>query len=142
MKNRTRVGAYGVVVREDEILLCRISSFLPHLKGQWTLPGGGIEFAEHPEVAVVREVEEETGLIVEVTGLATVDSICSQTSDGEMHHIRVVYYTQVLGGELRNEIDGTTDLCQWCPLAEVAQLPLTTLATLGVSLAWTQGELF
>ena len=30
----------------------------------WTLPGGGVESGEAPEGAVVREVREETGLIV------------------------------------------------------------------------------
>lgn len=38
--------------------------------GIWNLPGGGAEHGESPWEAVVREVEEETGLVVEVERLA------------------------------------------------------------------------
>jgi 8-oxo-dGTP pyrophosphatase MutT (NUDIX family) len=38
----------------------------------WFIPGGAIEPGEHPEVALVREVGEETGLIVRPLGVALV----------------------------------------------------------------------
>jgi 8-oxo-dGTP diphosphatase len=37
--------------------------------GHWCLPGGFIETAEHPELGAIREVEEETGLKVEIERL-------------------------------------------------------------------------
>ncbi|MFF0613241.1 NUDIX hydrolase [Nocardia tengchongensis] len=37
--------------------------------GKASIPGGGMEFGETPSQAVVREVEEETGIDVVVTGL-------------------------------------------------------------------------
>jgi ADP-ribose pyrophosphatase YjhB (NUDIX family) len=37
--------------------------------GNWALPGGGMEMDESLADSVVREVKEETGLNVEVTGL-------------------------------------------------------------------------
>ncbi len=42
----TRVSAYGLVTHDSKILLCRISKQLPRWQGQWTLPGGGIDFGE------------------------------------------------------------------------------------------------
>ncbi len=40
----------------------------------WGLPGGGLEYGEHPEKAVVREVWEETGLTVCIDKLLLVNS--------------------------------------------------------------------
>lgn len=40
-------------------------------QGPWELPGGGVEFGEHPDQAVLREVREETGLAAHILGPAT-----------------------------------------------------------------------
>ena len=132
-KRITRVAAYGLVVQDDAILLCRISRQLPKYAGQWTLPGGGLEFGEHPESALVREVHEETGLTVHSARLATVDAIQVDVDDASFHSIRVIYHADILIGTLTNEVDGTTDLAQWWPLAALPEL--VDLAQLGVELA-------
>lgn len=56
----TRVAAYAVVLdSRDRLLLTWYNGARPH--PQWTLPGGGVDFEESLEAAVVREVKEETG---------------------------------------------------------------------------------
>ena len=130
----TRVGAYGLILEHDQILLCRISSQLPHLAGKWTLPGGGIEFREDPVDAMIREVSEETGLRVEAAGLAAVDSNAVDTDHGKYHGIRIIYHTRLLGGQLTNEVDGTTDLCGWWAIDETQNLDLVDLAAVGIKL--------
>ena len=55
----TRISAYGLLRDADRILLCRLSQGVAGA-GMWTLPGGGIEFGEHPEAAMIREVEGST----------------------------------------------------------------------------------
>lgn len=112
---RTRVAAYGLLRDGDQILLCRLSERIATNKGRWTLPGGGIEFGESPVDAMIREVREETGLLVEPTGLAGVDSIVADADGVPCHSIRIVYHAKVVGGTVRNEVDGSTDLCQWWP---------------------------
>jgi len=43
-----RVAAYNVCVDDaDRLLLCRLSG-ITEAPGSWTLPGGGIDFGEHP----------------------------------------------------------------------------------------------
>lgn len=111
----TRVSAYGLVIDDDHLLLCRLSGHLPDA-GQWTLPGGGVEFGEHPAMAMVREVEEETGLIVAPAGIVGIDSFSADVPDRAFHGIRIIYQTKRIGGALRSEHAGTTDLCQWHPL--------------------------
>ena len=56
---KTRIGSRAVIVRDDKILLSH-----EQISGWWLIPGGGMEEGESPEDCVVREVEEETGLLV------------------------------------------------------------------------------
>jgi 8-oxo-dGTP diphosphatase len=49
----TRVGAYGVCVADERILLSRYTS------GSWALPGGGVDFGEDPYDGVIRDAALE-----------------------------------------------------------------------------------
>ncbi len=50
-----RPSAYGIVIRDNKILLVKE-------QGKFHLPGGGIELGEDPKTAVMRELKEETGV--------------------------------------------------------------------------------
>src|SRR6478672_7925571 len=58
------IGVGGAVVSDNKLLFIRRAS--RHGRGNWQLPGVYIEPDETIEQAVVREVEEETGVIAEV----------------------------------------------------------------------------
>ena len=58
------IGVGGAVVREGRLLFVRRAS--RHGRGNWQLPGGFIEPDETIEQAVVREVQEEAGVVAEV----------------------------------------------------------------------------
>ena len=62
--NGYNIGVGGAVVRDHRLLLVRRAS--RHGRGNWQLPGGFIEPDETIEQAVVREVEEEAGVVSEV----------------------------------------------------------------------------
>jgi 8-oxo-dGTP diphosphatase len=134
---RTRVAAYALSADEGgRILLCRIAPSVA--SGEiWTLPGGGLEFGEPPEVAVIRELAEESGYQGEVVGLADVTDRVLTDSDGggRMHAIRIVYRVRVTGGELRDEVDGSTDTCGWFTPDEASRLNLGSLAKHALELA-------
>ena len=141
---RTRIGAYGLCLDDDRrVLLCRVSSGEAD-GGRWTLPGGGVEFAEDPRAAAVREFREETGLIGEVAGGPSVDSTIvdpSSSSDGAwVHSVRVIYPMRVVGGLLRDEPDGSTDTAAWFTEGAARALPLVDLAELGLTLAFGDPE--
>ena len=131
----TRIAAYGLVLQEEGILLCRIAPRVAEWAGFWTLPGGGIEFGEDPEEAMVREVQEETGLRVRSGGIAGVDSLVVPNGGGATHSLRIIYFAEVVGGALRNEVDGSTDLCAWHDLHAVQSLPIVGLVKRGLDLA-------
>ena len=59
---KTRDGSRAVIIRDNQILLSHET-----VSGWWLVPGGGMEEGETPEECVVREVLEETGLIVQPT---------------------------------------------------------------------------
>jgi 8-oxo-dGTP diphosphatase len=134
---RTRVAAYALSTDDaGRILLCRIApSVAP---GEiWTLPGGGLEFGEPPEVAVLRELTEESGYEGEIVGLADVTDrvVTDSEGGGRMHAIRIIYRVRMTGGELRDEVDGSTDTCAWFTLDEASRLNLGGLAQHALSLA-------
>lgn len=135
-KKRTRVAAYGLIVDQKRILLCRISDEVPDHAGKWTLPGGGLDFGEDPVDGMVREVLEETGLNVRSRELADIDSLLIHGSDTLYHGIRILYHADVISGELTNELSGSTDKCGWFTHAEAMELQLVELAATGVHIVF------
>lgn len=66
---RKRVISQGLLRDEhDRALLCELT-----YKSEWDLPGGVVESGESPATGLVRELEEELGITVEVQGLITMN---------------------------------------------------------------------
>ncbi len=78
--NHPRVGVGAVIWRGDQLLLVRRAK--PPAAGSWTLPGGAQELGETVTEACLREVREETGLEVEVLGVAAVLDLMDLDGDG------------------------------------------------------------
>lgn len=120
---RQRVAAYAVIVRDGRLLLSRLAPYLAPTE-RWTLPGGGVEFGEHPRDAAIREIYEETGLRAEVGDQAWIDSalIGGGAADRERHAVRIVYDGWV-GADAPEprviETDGSTVDAGWHLLDDV-----------------------
>jgi 8-oxo-dGTP diphosphatase len=137
-----RVGAYGVCLDDEQrILLCRLTAVTSR-PGWWTLPGGGVDFGEHPRDALVREVREETGLDAKIVDLLDIDSIARvirlepEHEPVDYHAVRVVYRISVTGGELIHEVSGTTDRAEWFSREQLASLQLSEIADVGIAFAY------
>lgn len=136
---RTRLGSYAVVLDEaGRILLCRLSADEVEA-GAWTLPGGGVDFGEHPDAAVLRELEEESGLtgrIDEVLGIFSKVYTRSRAAAGaDLHFVGFLYRVAPTGGTLRDEVDGSTDTCAWFAPDELRGLRIVGVARHAIELA-------
>ncbi|MGP0032200.1 MAG: NUDIX hydrolase [Acidimicrobiales bacterium] len=125
MAERQRVAVYGVCTDQDgRLLLARAAPSL-RMNGRWFLPGGGIQHGESPTEALHREMEEETGLRVELGPLLAVLSDVRSLLDGtDLHTLRVIYRVARWTGTLRPEEGGTTDDVRWFTRDELATVPL------------------
>ncbi len=123
----TRVGAYGVIVQDGTLLL---SLWQGPREALWTLPGGGIELGEQPEQACLREIEEETGYTARLDGLL---GVISRTIDPEhrtsrhrqraLLAVQVLYRAEIISGQLRPEIGGSSIDAAWIALDELHRHP-------------------
>jgi 8-oxo-dGTP pyrophosphatase MutT (NUDIX family) len=117
----------GLVFDDDgRVLLVRHSN-----GGVWVAPGGAIDPGETPQVAVARELAEETGLIVEPTRLLGVygGSDCRVTySNGDVNeYVMTMFECRRLGGELRPDMDEVLD-ARYCSAPELDTLELSRWA--------------
>jgi 8-oxo-dGTP diphosphatase len=91
------VPAAGCVVFQKGKLLMVQRAHEPFV-GDWTIPAGYCEWEENPAVTAVRELKEETGLDVSIT---RVFKIYNGYDDPRTNAILVLYFADIIGGELR-----------------------------------------
>jgi 8-oxo-dGTP diphosphatase len=143
-----RLAAYALAVRDDAVLLVRISARGFHT-GSWTLPGGGVDHGEAPRTAVVREVREECGVGCSVGELVAVhdDHFSGTAPSGryeDFHSVGLVFGVDLPDdAEPRlAEVDGTTDAVAWVPIAEIesGERPVLALVREALTAARSDGS--
>lgn len=87
----------GILVRDDEGLVLLVRRKFEPFKGLWTMPAGFIEYGEEVEETAVRELEEETGLVIEIDRTFAVES-CRDDPRGDT--VLVLFEGHVKGGKL------------------------------------------
>ena len=128
-----RFAAYAVVHDpREQVLLTRIANGYPGA-GRWHLPGGGTDFGEQPDEALLRELVEETGHVGHIECLLGVASHHEPEQLGpegfpiDWHGVRAFYDVEV--EETRHaaalEVGGSTAEARWFPVPEVSDLYMT-----------------
>jgi 8-oxo-dGTP diphosphatase len=100
MEKRIPVPAVGVVcLRGDEVLLIRRGR--PPRQGEWSLPGGRLEWGETTAGAALRELREETGVEAELAGLIdVVDGFFpAEGADQARHYVLIDFAARWVSGE-------------------------------------------
>ena len=109
----------GAIVFDAAGRLLLIQRGRPPAQGSWSVPGGRCLPGEAPQDACVREVAEETGLIVSVLRFA--GHVERDGPDGRIYDIDD-FVCAVVGGALRAGDDA--DEARWVRRDELAALSL------------------
>ena len=115
----------GAVIMDDagRVLLQKRSD-----NRQWSLPGGGLEPLETPADAVVREVWEETGLLVEPVRVMGVfggpEFHVTYPNGDEISGVTIVFACRPIGGSLRPDGDEVLDLAYFDMQEALARLSM------------------
>ena len=137
MKENKHLGAYGIVIKNERILL--VKKHGGPYDGKYDLPGGTIEFCEKPEEALKRELIEETGIEVINYELFDADSVNvewkSQNSLIKTHHIGIFYKILEYANEIKREIkidEINDDSCgaEFLSIDELSKKDLSAIAIL------------
>lgn len=101
--------------------------------------GRGMDHGEDPYDTVIREVDEETGYVVDPVVLLGVHSVLRRYPRklgkmADFHGLRLVYEGVITGGSLRHEVNGSTDMAAWHDLTAVQDLPRVELVDVGMDL--------
>jgi ADP-ribose pyrophosphatase YjhB (NUDIX family) len=97
---RPYLAVSAAIFHAGRVLIVRRGA--PPLQGVHTLPGGGVELGETLEQAVVREVREETGLVIEPSALAGYRQVISRDAVGKIarHFVILPFAARYLAGEI------------------------------------------
>jgi 8-oxo-dGTP diphosphatase len=91
-----QLAVSAAIFRDDRILLVRRARSPG--KGLYSFPGGRVEFGESLHTALHREVDEETGLKIEIIGLAGWREVLPGTTGGG-HYLIMSFASRWIGNE-------------------------------------------
>jgi ADP-ribose pyrophosphatase YjhB (NUDIX family) len=126
-----QLAVSAAIFRDDRILLVRRAR--SPARGFYSLPGGRVEFGESLHTALHREVDEETGLKIEIVGLAGWREVLPGTSGGG-HYLIMSFAARWIGREpvLNDELDDF----KWLAPGTLGDLELTGGLQEVVAAAW------
>src|SRR5205823_10938256 len=114
-----RIRCVGAVVFDDAGRLLLVRRAREPGRGRWSVPGGRVETGETDAQAVIREVAEETGLVVEIVQL--LGNVQRQAPGAAVFDI-YDYRCRVTGGALQAGDDA--DDARWCNAQTLVTLPI------------------
>jgi 8-oxo-dGTP diphosphatase len=117
-----RVGVGAVILDGTRVLLARRGR-VPSA-GKWSIPGGLVDVGERLEDALLREIEEESGLRVRLLGLCgVIDRVVREQDAVRYHYVIIDYAAEPVGGRLQAGSDAAE--VRWVEVDELDQYDTT-----------------
>jgi len=111
-----KIRATGILIEDEKILLLNQNV---NESRSWSLPGGTLEERETLKECLVREMQEETGLVVEVQNLLYVCDLITEST----HVVHITFLIKRLGGTLGNTTEGLdTQIIRGVEMVPIADL--------------------
>ncbi len=128
------MAGVSAVVRNErgQVLLVRRAD-----TGRWSLVSGILEPGEQPAIGLVREIEEETGVVAEVealTGVWTLPEVTYSNGD-RAQYLDLCFVARHVSGEARVNDDESLEVGWFAP-EELPELPERSMARLERALAF------
>ena len=123
MTGKPQPAVGTICFKGEDVLLIRRGT--KPLAGDWSIPGGRIEFGERAETAELRELAEETGVTARIVGLVdVVDAIFTSRTSGRTarHYVLFDFAAVWLSGEPVAGDDA--DHAEWISPARLAEVPI------------------
>ena len=120
---RPIVGIAGLVLHQGHVLL--IQRGRPPQQGAWSLPGGVFRTGERVVDGVVREVFEETSLLVEpIRQIATLDRILRDDAGKvQFHYVLIDWLCRVSEGSSTPKAGSDALAAAWVAPVDLSRMP-------------------
>lgn len=107
-KPRRPIAAVGAVIADTAGAVLLVRRGQPPRDGEWSIPGGKVEWGETLDAAIRREVREETGLeITTPIQMEAIDSLIGEAGAVAYHHVLIDFAARAVGGRLQAGDDVT-----------------------------------
>lgn len=123
MQHRITVVVIGAVRKDDKFLMTKRIQIDPEdfksYHGAWQLPGGGMEFGETPEATLYREIQEETGVEIEIVKLVPKIFVRSRKN---WQGVFIVYVCRMKDQKAKIKLNAEASACGWYTLEQAKKL--------------------
>ena len=118
-----KITVGGLLIVDNKALMLRRSDKEPYLTGFYELPGGKVDFGDHPDESLEREFMEEVNLSIKVGHPYRIFTYISD--NGNRHTVELVYLVE-LDDDIKNiKLSEEHDDFKWISLAEIDSIKMS-----------------
>jgi len=111
MSTYTKIGCEAYIVRDGKILLGKRGNVFG--KGTWAMPGGHLKHLERADAGLIREMDEEMGLMVQPFELKLLALTDDLSPDANTHYVHITFAVNIGDQEPNLQEPGACEAWRW-----------------------------